>query len=194
MDINKIITNSLNPNYLEPADYKRLKELIQREGNYPPLIVNKRDGKYYLIDGHQRLMVLKELGYTDVKVDIWEVDEATEHLLLATLNRLHGKSRTIKKRELYKLLKKEVPTELLARICPENRKFINDIILEQRQGKKEKIDFIKKIQFIQLLTREEYKYVTDYINKRFKKKEDKEKAIYLIIKEINGTEQIKNNK
>jgi len=43
----------------------------------------------------------------------------------------------------------------------------------------------KKIQFFQLLTKEEYEYVLKYINENIKR-EDRDRAIYLIVREING--------
>jgi len=182
--IEQITTNQYNPNVMERGDLEKLKELIKREGNYPPLIVNHRDGKYYLIDGHQRLQVLKELGYTEVKVDIWEVDEETELMLLATINKLRGKMLRAKKKILYEKIKQRLPKEMIEQLSPENRNFLNEVfgIVDERK-KRIMEEFEMKIQFIQRLTRAEYEFVMDYINKKYKG-DNRERAIYLIIKEI----------
>jgi len=107
IEISKIIKNKDNPNIMTKQVIDKLRKLIIEENNYPPLIVNKRkDGTYFLIDGHQRLSILEELGYKEAKCDVWEIDKDTENILIATLNKLHG--RTIKERrdELYKELEK----------------------------------------------------------------------------------------
>jgi len=184
LKIKDIITSELNPNLMEDHKLEKLKKLIEREGNYPPLIVNKREGKYRLVDGHQRLRILKELGKKDVKVDIWEVSEEDELMLLATLNKLKGTSLMSKKKELYKELSKFIPLTKLKELSPEDESFFEKIkakksatigLLSEMKGEK-KI----QIQFIQTLTKEEFKVVSDYIDETYKRS-DKGRAIYLMI-------------
>lgn len=60
---------------------------IDQLGLYKPIQVNKRNfartGKYELICGEGRLAACKQLGKTEIKCDIWDVDE--KQALLMTL-------------------------------------------------------------------------------------------------------------
>jgi len=188
MNINKIKTNKYNPNVMGESELIKLKELIKREKDYPALLVNERTkGNYYLIDGHQRLRILKELGYKDIKVDIWHLKKEDELLLLATINKLHGKNIGFKKKQLFEELQKRFPKELIEKLTIEKKNFF-DMIYKVIDRKKEILQevILSKVVLIQRLTREEYKVVKDYINENFKGNE--ERAIYLIIYEsINKT-------
>jgi len=88
----KILVNQLNPNVMPDDVRLKLKNnIIEQGGKYPPLILRDlKNGTYRLIDGHNRLIVLKELGNKEVNCEVWDVDDKTEYLLLATLNELKG--------------------------------------------------------------------------------------------------------
>ena len=67
MRISRITRADYNPRVeLKPGDpvYEKLKSSIQTFGFCEPLIFDSRTG--HLVGGHQRLTVLKDLGYTDV--------------------------------------------------------------------------------------------------------------------------------
>src|SRR5438093_6217138 len=74
-----------------PADLReKLKAHIKGTGRYPSVVVRphpKGQGKYEILDGHHRAEVLRELGHTEARCDVWEVDDHEAKLLLATLNR-----------------------------------------------------------------------------------------------------------
>jgi len=185
LKINEITTSELNPNLMENFKLEKLKQLIKEEGNYPPLIVNKRDGKYRLIDGHQRLRVLTELKYEEIKVDIWEVPEEQELMLLATLNKLRGTTLKDKKEQLYKELEKKIGRNKIKELSPESEEYLDDLFDKKKKAlrvnavelkmKKENV----KIQFNQMLTMEEFNIVHKYIESNFKGNEDR--AIYIMI-------------
>lgn len=85
----------------------KLKHHLRRTGKYPPIIVRpiRSDGPssadtYQILDGHHRMMVLKELGHDEAKCDVWEVSDDEALLLLATLNRLEGKDDAHKRADL----------------------------------------------------------------------------------------------
>ena len=81
MDIQKISTDKLIPasynprKELKPGDpeYEKLKRSIEEFGYVEPVIWNKRTG--VVIGGHQRLRVLKDLGFTEVDCVVLDIDE-----------------------------------------------------------------------------------------------------------------------
>ena len=72
MEIQKIAANRLNPaaynprKDLKPGDkeYEKLKRSIAEFGYVEPVIWNRQTGN--VVGGHQRLKVMKDLGYTEV--------------------------------------------------------------------------------------------------------------------------------
>lgn len=72
----------------EDKEYQDIKRNIQNFGLVVPLIVNKRTG--YLVNGNQRLNVLKDLGYKEVEVNVIDVDIETEKALNVALSRIDG--------------------------------------------------------------------------------------------------------
>lgn len=86
---------------LVPADYNPRKDLQEADKEYQdikngiltyglviPLIMNKRTGN--LVNGHQRLKVLKALGWTEVDVSVVDMDEKKEKALNLALSRIDG--------------------------------------------------------------------------------------------------------
>ncbi|MFC7443421.1 ParB N-terminal domain-containing protein [Laceyella putida] len=75
---------------LQPTDpaYQKLKKSIETFGLVDPLIWNKRSR--YLVGGHQRFKVAKELGYTKVPCAVVDLDEQQEKALNVTLNKVGG--------------------------------------------------------------------------------------------------------
>lgn len=75
---------------LQPGDaeYEKLKRSIQEFGYVEPVIWNKRTG--VVVGGHQRLKVMKDLGYTEVDCVVVDLDEAKEKALNIALNKISG--------------------------------------------------------------------------------------------------------
>lgn len=89
--ISELIPAEYNPRKdLQEADkeYQDIKHGIQTFGLVIPLIMNKRTG--VLINGHQRLKVLKSLGWTEVEVSLVDMDETKEKALNLALSRIDG--------------------------------------------------------------------------------------------------------
>jgi len=189
LNIADIKTHEMNPNQMGRQALNQLKELITNEKNYPPLIINKRDGKNILVDGHQRLQVLKELGYAEAKCDIWEVPYETELMLLATLNQLHGNSIGKKKELLYEELKKHISPEMIRKVSPENKEFLSLVLDEVVDRKRADLKLPDHYQLTQMLTREEYQEVSEYIELIY---DNAENAIYLMFKHIMELERERN--
>lgn len=70
------------------AEYEKLKRSIQEFGYVEPVIWNKRTG--VVVGGHQRLKVMKDLGYTEVDCVVVDLDEQKEKALNIALNKISG--------------------------------------------------------------------------------------------------------
>ena len=77
---------------LQPEDdvYKRIKASITKFGMVAPLVVNKRNGLYTIVGGHQRYNILKELGYKEIPCILVDLDEVDEIELNLSLNKNTG--------------------------------------------------------------------------------------------------------
>lgn len=86
---------------LMPGDeeYERLKRSIETFGYVDPIIVNM-DGT--VIGGHQRLNVLRDLGYTEVDVAVVDLDKNDEKALNIALNKIAGEWDDEKLAEIFK--------------------------------------------------------------------------------------------
>jgi len=74
---------------LQPSDkeYKKIKKSVQEFGYVDPIIVNQ---DLTVIGGHQRIKVLKELGYEDIECVIVDIDKNKEKALNIALNKISG--------------------------------------------------------------------------------------------------------
>ncbi len=91
--LNELVAHPLNSNVMPEEFQAKLRAHIKRTGRYPFLVVRphpEEPGKYQVLDGHHRVAILRELGHTEARCDVWEVDDREARLLLATLNRLQG--------------------------------------------------------------------------------------------------------
>ena len=70
------------------AEYEKLKRSIQEFGYVEPVIWNKRTGT--VVGGHQRLKVMKDLGYEEVDCVVVDLDEKKEKALNIALNKISG--------------------------------------------------------------------------------------------------------
>lgn len=69
-------------------EYIKLKNSIEHFGYVDPVIVNKRT--MTVVGGHQRIKVLKDLGYTDIDVVYVDLDDKDEKALNIALNKISG--------------------------------------------------------------------------------------------------------
>lgn len=92
MKIDDLLPADYNPRKdLKPGDkeYESIKKSIEEFGYIDPIIVNEKN-KNTVIGGHQRLKVLKELGYDEVEVSVVKLDWDSEKALNIALNKLNG--------------------------------------------------------------------------------------------------------
>ena len=70
-------------------EYEKLKNSLNKFGAVVPIIVNARTNT--VVGGHQRLNILKELGYTEVEASVVDLDETEEKQLNIALNKIEGR-------------------------------------------------------------------------------------------------------
>lgn len=91
VELQKLNAAAYNPRIkLEPGmeEYEKLKKSIETFGDVEPIVWNKTTGN--VVGGHQRLQVLKDLGYKKATVSVVEMDEAAEKRLNLALNKARG--------------------------------------------------------------------------------------------------------
>ncbi len=95
---------------LEPGmpEWEKLRNSIVQFGNVEPIVWNKRTGN--VVGGHQRLKVLKSLGYETVPCSIVDLPEEEEKLLNVALNKIKGQWDYEKLEELLSGYDREVAT------------------------------------------------------------------------------------
>src|SRR5688572_22465461 len=88
--VDALVPHPLNANVLPEDLREKLAAHIRSSGRYPHLIVRphpSEEGRFQVLDGHHRLLVLRDLGHAEARCDIWDVNDREAKLLLATLNR-----------------------------------------------------------------------------------------------------------
>jgi len=120
--LDHLFPHPMNSNEMPPDRLLKLRNNIRRTGNYPPLIVRphpEHPGAYQILDGAHRLKVLRDLGHTTARCDVWEVDDREARVLLATLNRLEGQDIPVRRAELLDQILHDISEEDLAALIPE---------------------------------------------------------------------------
>ncbi len=128
--LDDLVAHPLNSNVMPPDLQEKLRAHIKRTGRYPFLVVRPHPdepGKYQVLDGHHRVAILRELGHTEARCDVWEVDDHEAKLLLATLNRLAGQDVPIRRAELIHDLLGEMSVDDLAGLLPETKAGLEDL-------------------------------------------------------------------
>src|SRR5512134_514596 len=128
--LDDLVAHPLNSNAMPEDLREKLRAHIKRTGRYPFLVVRPHPdeaGKYQVLDGHHRVAILRELGHTEARCDVWEVDDREARLLLATLNRLQGQDVPIRRAELIHELLGEMSAEDLAGLLPETDKQLEEL-------------------------------------------------------------------
>lgn len=90
-EIDKLNAAEYNPRIdLQPKDkeYQKLKKSIVEFDYIEPIVWNEKTGN--VVGGHQRLKILKELGYEEVEVSVVKLNKTKEKALNIALNKTGG--------------------------------------------------------------------------------------------------------
>jgi ParB-like chromosome segregation protein Spo0J len=97
-------------------EYQDLKYSIDNFGYITPIVVNTNN---IVIGGHQRLSVLKSLGYTEIDCVVLDLDENDSRLLNVALNKIDGEWDYGELGELLRQMKAENADMKLTGFSPE---------------------------------------------------------------------------
>jgi len=133
----KIFPHPENCNRMSGPFLKKLEENIRKTGNYETITVRPLPGsndEYQILNGHQRMDILRKLGDQEVKCDVWAVSDAEARLLIATLNRLTGNDVPELRFSLLKNLIDDFDISELETLIPENTKQIEELLKMQDEN------------------------------------------------------------
>jgi len=89
--IDKLKEAEYNPRFIGSVEKRILKESLKEYGFAEPIIVNKNSERFnIIISGHQRCVVAKEMGITEVPVVYLDLDLEKERILNLRFNRMYG--------------------------------------------------------------------------------------------------------
>lgn len=130
LPIADLVPHPLNSNVMPEDLREKLAAHIKQSGRYPMVIVRphpEEPGRYQILDGHHRIHVLRDLGHTEVRCDVWDVTDREAKVLLATLNRLQGADQPIRRAQLIHELLGEMSLDDLAGLLPETDKQLEEL-------------------------------------------------------------------
>ena len=119
------------PNRMSRATFEKLVRNLERTGRYEPLVVRPcpgRRGFFQIINGRHRCAALRALGHKTAEAVVWNVSDAETDILLATLNRLHGRDTLEKKVGLLQRLSGAMTLRELAQLLPQTRGQLDRLI------------------------------------------------------------------
>jgi ParB-like chromosome segregation protein Spo0J len=142
-----------NSNFMNAPTAQKLRRHIEQTGRYEPLTVRPHpveEGKFQVINGHNRLRILRALEYQYVNCIVWKLDDQQTRLYLATLNRLSGQDIPERRAILLDNLLHSFDIDELGFLLPDDRKnfsadcinkgnlkvpFIIDFMLDELEAK-----------------------------------------------------------
>ncbi len=108
-----------------PAEMlRKLRLHIERTGRYEPLTVRPHpslEGRFEVLNGHNRLRVLRAIGHELARCVVWDVDDDQAGLYLATLNRLAGSDVPERRAALLESLLGSFDIAELSALLPDDR-------------------------------------------------------------------------
>jgi ParB-like chromosome segregation protein Spo0J len=104
---------------IAPAGSKEIEGAKRLPQANPQSEIRNPQCRYQILNGHHRAEVLRQLGHSHARCDVWEVDDAEARVLLATLNRLEGRDDPAARARLVARLAESRPPADLAKLLPE---------------------------------------------------------------------------
>ena len=148
--IELLIEHPENSKFMNTELFQKLLRHIEQTGRYEPLTVRPYPGdagKFQVINGHNRLRVLRALEHHIANCIVWKLNDKQAKIYLATLNRLSGRDIPERRTNLICSLLQSFEIEELTALLPDNKNqiaqleqlshFETDIFLEpQAVGEK----------------------------------------------------------
>ena len=134
ISLERLVPHPGNPNRMSRANLGKLARTIELTGRYEPLVVRPcpgRRGFFQIINGHHRCEALRALGHKTAEAVVWNVDDEQTDLLLATLNRLHGRDTLEKKQALLRRLSGATAVRKLAKLLPHTHGQLERLVSRQ---------------------------------------------------------------
>jgi ParB-like chromosome segregation protein Spo0J len=125
-----LVPHPENSNFMNAETTKKLCRHIERTGRYEPLIVRPHPGekgKFQVVNGHNRLRVLRALNYQTAHCIVWNLNDDQTRLYLATLNRLSGSDVPECRATLLENLLTTFDINELTTLLPDDRKQIEEL-------------------------------------------------------------------
>lgn len=145
LQIDSLVPAEYNPRKkLKPGDteFEKIKNSINEFGYVDPIIVNK---DLTVIGGHQRISVLKTLGYTEIDCVIIDIDKTKEKALNIALNKISGEWNKELLADLIKDLQKlDYDVSFTGFEPPEIDELFNDV--HSKEIKEDDFDVEKELQ------------------------------------------------
>ncbi|MFC2041935.1 ParB/RepB/Spo0J family partition protein [Chloroflexota bacterium] len=124
-----------NPNEMDETMLIRLKESLKRYGLVTNLVVRQiSEDVYEVISGNQRLVALKEAGYTDVPCAVIDLDDARARLLAQALNHIHGEDDLGLRAKLISEVLHTMGESEVAALLPETTSSLRAIVSMDRES------------------------------------------------------------
>ena len=128
--IELLLEHPENSNLMNAETAQKLRRHIEQTGRYEPLTVRphpSEEGKFQVINGHNRLKVLRTLKFEKANCVVWNLDEQQARLYLATLNRLSGKDIPERRAALLDNLFQSFDVDDLTLLLPDDKKQIEQL-------------------------------------------------------------------
>lgn len=125
-----LLAHPENSNFMDAETLRKLQRHIERTGRYEPLTVRPQPGepgKFQVVNGHNRLRVLRALKLETARCIVWNLDDAQTRLYLATLNRLSGNEIPERRMALLENLLTDFDIDELSALLPEDRKQLEQL-------------------------------------------------------------------
>ena len=128
--VDLLVAHPENSNFMNAEALKKLRRHIERTGRYEPLTVRphpSEEGKFQVINGHNRLRVLRALNYQTAHCIVWNLDDDHTRLYLATLNRLSGNDIPERRAALLESLLATFDIDELSTLLPDDTKQLEEL-------------------------------------------------------------------
>ena len=116
--VDRLTAHPCNPGRMSKRSFARLVRNIERTGLYEPVVVRRLGDRFQIINGHNRWLALRQLGYETIEALVWDLNDTEAEILLCTLNRLKGSDVLDRKLALLKRLNRKMEAREMAKILP----------------------------------------------------------------------------